>query len=158
VTDPTRDPEFERLYRAEFPRLVRAFASGFGAASAADAVQEAFLKAGARWGRVSTLDQPAAWIRRVALNHLYNDRRNEKRRGEILASLRPVAVRDNSDLDAALAMLSPQRRLVVALFYGVGYPIMEIAELLDLTEGTVKRYLHEARAQLKEAILEDQHE
>lgn len=153
-----RDPAFERLYRDEFPRLVRGLASEFGP-GAADAVQEAFLRAARHWARVSGLDSPPAWIRHVALNLLRNERRIERRRSEIRAALQPRSAASSHEATAELAdvvhRLSPQRRLALSLHYVSGYSIDEIAELLDIRAGTVKRYLHEARLQLREMMRDE---
>src|SRR4051794_34077519 len=35
---------------------------------AEDVLQEAFVKAARDWDRISRLDEPAAWVRRVAIN------------------------------------------------------------------------------------------
>ncbi len=110
--------DVEALFRREFARLVRTLALAFDAEAAADAVQEAFLAADRRWAHVSDLDDPAAWVRRVALNRLLNGRRNRRRRQEILAGIRPVVVDDLSvahlDLHRALRELPERMRLTIS--------------------------------------------
>ena len=70
----TVDELFDRQYAA----IVRALAVAFDdAEGAADAVQEAFIEADRRW-TVSHYDEPAVWIRRVAINRLRNGRRNRR--------------------------------------------------------------------------------
>jgi DNA-directed RNA polymerase specialized sigma24 family protein len=82
----------EELFEREFAPLVRALGVAFAdPEAAADAVQEAFIEADRRWRRIGRYDDPAAWVRRVALNRLRNGRRDRRRRGEILAAIRPVA-------------------------------------------------------------------
>jgi RNA polymerase sigma factor (sigma-70 family) len=44
------------------------------------------------------------------------------------------------ELPAALAQLSERQRLVVALVYGYGWTLSEVAELLDVSKGTVQSY------------------
>jgi hypothetical protein len=44
----------------------------FGVEEGADVVQEAFIAAERRWGRVRGSEDPAGWVRRVALNRLLN--------------------------------------------------------------------------------------
>jgi RNA polymerase sigma-70 factor, ECF subfamily len=63
------DDAFARFYAASYPRLVgQVFAVSGDLADAEDAVQEAFVRAAARWGQVCRYDQPEAWVRRVAIN------------------------------------------------------------------------------------------
>jgi RNA polymerase sigma-70 factor (ECF subfamily) len=147
---------FEALFLAEFPRLVRSLAIADGTEDAADAVQEAFVEAQRRWSRVSRLQDPAGWVRRVAVNRLSNARRNRRRRTEILASVRPVdpAQLEALDLDllAAVAALPPQQRRCVCLHHIGGYPVAEIATALEIAEGTVKSHLHDARAALRRRL------
>jgi RNA polymerase sigma-70 factor (ECF subfamily) len=149
-------PRFEALFLVEFPRLVRSLAVSDGRDDAADAVQEAFIQAERRWARVGGLDDPAGWVRRVALNRLANGRRNRRRRGEILDALRPadpaeLGARD-LDLLAAVTALPPQQRRCVCLHHIGGYPIAEVAAALGVAEGTVKSQLHDARAALRRRL------
>jgi RNA polymerase sigma-70 factor (ECF subfamily) len=72
----------EELFERDYVRLVRSLSVAFDAESAADAVQEAFIAADRRWARVGAYDDPAGWVRRVAVNRLLNGRRNRGRRAE----------------------------------------------------------------------------
>lgn len=113
--------EVEELFRAEYARLVRALAVAFDAETAADAVQEAFLEADRRWGRIGSYTDPAAWVRRVAINRASNARRNQRRRREILDGIRVVPVDDLTeslvDLRRAVAELPAAMRLALCLHY-----------------------------------------
>lgn len=150
----------EALFVAEYSRLVRGLAVAYDAESAADAVQEAFIAADRRWKRVSAYDDPAGWIRRVALNRLQNGRRNRRRRQEILGAVRPVPpddlIAELVDLQAAVAALPERMRLAVCLHHLSGLPVAEVAALLAVSPGTVKSNLHDARSKLR-AALEDLH-
>jgi RNA polymerase sigma-70 factor (ECF subfamily) len=147
---------FEDVFLAEFPRLVRSLSVSDGPDDAADAVQEAFIQAERRWSRVGGLDDPAGWVRRVALNRLANGRRNRRRRGEILGALRPVdpAELGASDIDllTAVTALPPQQRRCVCLHHIGGYPVADVAAALGIADGTVKSQLHDARAALRRRL------
>jgi RNA polymerase sigma-70 factor (ECF subfamily) len=68
-TGPPRAAGFEEFYGACFQSLtIQLFAYTSDMAAAQDVVQEAFCRALARWKRVSAMDDPAAWVRRVAWN------------------------------------------------------------------------------------------
>lgn len=146
------------VFRVEFARLVGALSVAFGAEAAADAVQEAFIAADRRWGRVGRYEDPAAWVRHVALNRLRNERRNATRRVEILTAVRPARSADMIDelidLRAALAALPRQQRASVCLHYLGGYTVDEVAAALSIAPGTVKSHLFDARGRLRLALLE----
>ena len=150
------------LFDDEYARLVRALAVAFdGAEAAADAVQEAFIEADRRWRRVSQLDDPTGWVRRVAVNRLRNGRRNRIRRSEILATIRPVAAEDMTDavldLRRAVATLPERMRLVVCLHYLADLGVDEVAATLGVAGGTVKSTLHDGRRRLRSLLEEQPH-
>jgi RNA polymerase sigma-70 factor (ECF subfamily) len=146
----------DELFRAEFPRLVRSLALVDGPEAAADAVQEAFIRADRQWRKVQALTDPAAWVRSVALHRLLNGRRNHHRRSEILAALRvaepahlsPV----DTDLLAAIASLPRQQRQVVRLYHLGDMSVSDVAGELGLAVGTVKSHLHDARITLRRSL------
>ena len=148
------------LFDREFTRLVRALGVAFDPESAADAVQEAFIEADRRWRTVSAYEDPAGWVRRVAVNRLVNGRRNHRRRSEILATVVPVAPDDLTeellDLRRAVDGLPERMRLAVCLHHLAGLTVDEVAALLEVAPGTVKSNLHDARQKLR-AQLEDRH-
>lgn len=60
---------FDVFYRSTRDRIAIQIAALTGdPAEALDHVQEAFIRAWARWPRVSSLDDPEGWVRRVAYN------------------------------------------------------------------------------------------
>lgn len=144
------------LFEREYERLVRSLGVAFGAEAAADAVQEAFIAADRGWSKVATLDNPAAWIRRVAINRLLNRRRNRARRREILATIRPMPdaelTDDLLDLRRAIAGLPDKMRAAVCLHYLADLPVDDVAAALEIAPGTVKSSLHDARRRLREQL------
>ena len=62
------DDDIAALFRAHYDRLVRTLAVVCGDAElAADAVQEAFIRAHGRWRSIRHYEDPVGWVRRVAL-------------------------------------------------------------------------------------------
>jgi len=57
-----------------------------------------------------------------------------------------------TQIEAAIAELRPDYRSCILLRHVEGYAYEEIAEMLDLPLGTVKTYIHRARAQLRELL------
>ncbi len=57
-----------------------------------------------------------------------------------------------SAIERAIGQLRPEYRACIILRHIEGRPYEEIAEILELPLGTVKTYIHRARAQLKEIL------
>jgi RNA polymerase sigma-70 factor (ECF subfamily) len=125
---------------------------------AADCVQEAFTRAFVRWGRVSRLEDPAGWVRHVALNkirdHFRKAERGRRAVERLQADARTVAdaPAEPSDLAERLAALPEQQRIAAALFYVEDLSVAEIAHTMQLSDGAVKYHLHAARTSLREAM------
>jgi len=152
---------FETLFDAHYERLVRALTVVAGNRDvAADAVQDAFVKAHLHWNKISRYDDPSGWVRRVAINRLRDEHRRTRRKRHALQRLRsrPTAPNDVPDIDEfarLLAALPRQQRLTTALYYVDNLTVAEIADTLDISEGTVKSHLHDARRRLR-PILENE--
>ena len=157
---PTRraQADFDVIFEAHYQRLVRALTIVAGdPETAADAVQEAFVKAHMRWRRIGHYDDPVGWVRRVAINHLRDDQRRRGRKQRALSKLarreETVAMPPELDeFDRLLAELPKQQRATTALFYVDGLTIAEIAVALDIAEGSVKSHLHDARKRLRPVL------
>jgi RNA polymerase sigma-70 factor, ECF subfamily len=156
------------LFRSERDRLVRVLAVAYGdREAAADAVQEAFVQLYLKWDRISEYDDPVAWVRRAAINRLRNERRSLRRLsgalqrlGEQHTSAQLGAGADPSvaasprlsDVMEAIRALSPRRRLILALFYLDDLSVRQIADSLGISEGSVKRQLHDGRDELRRRL------
>ena len=58
------------------------------------------------------------------------------------------------ELECAIGELRPEYRTAVLLRHVEGYAYDEIAQIMEIPLGTVKTYLHRARAELKETLSE----
>jgi len=148
--------DLESLFRAHYARLVRALAVVSGSQeTAADAVQEAFVKAHLHWRRIQKYDDPVGWIRRVAINRLRDDHRRSGRKERAVDRLKTEARTeavdwsDGTDVTTLLAQLPKQQRLAMALFYVNGLSVAEVAGALEISEGAVKFHLHQGRDRLR---------
>lgn len=147
----------EALFRAQYVPLCRILSVFCGdQEEAADAAQEAFVQAWLKWSRVSGLEKPEAWLRRVAVNRLLNGRRSLSRRAVALLRLQPresaVDVDGRLDLAAALRTLPARQRMAVVLRYVGDLSVAEIGEAMGVAEGTVHRHLHRGRSRLRELL------
>ncbi|MBT8336902.1 MAG: RNA polymerase sigma factor, partial [Gemmatimonadetes bacterium] len=70
-------------------------------------------------------------------------------------SSQPDYSADTEVVRRAIALLEPELRSVVRLFYFESFRLKEIAELLEVPVGTIKSRLYYARKKLKQTIGED---
>ncbi len=155
--------DFDSTFREHYEPMVRSLAVACGDREvAADAVQDAFTRAFVRWRRISRYDDPAGWIRHVALNRLRDHfRRAERGRravdrlgGQTPRSVDPPEIPHESapGLADGLAALPKQQRIAASLFYVEQLSVLEVASSMGLSEGAVKYHLHAARASLRETV------
>jgi RNA polymerase sigma-70 factor, ECF subfamily len=136
------------------PVLGLAFALTGDRAVAEDVVQDAFLEAFRKWDRIAGYDQPGAWVRRVVANMSVSTFRRRRSEFRMLTQLgaRQDVVPDLSPSTLAfwqaVRALPKRQAQVTALFYLEDRPIAEIAQILQMAEGTVKKHLHDGRKTL----------
>ena len=152
--DPTRD--FDEFFRAEYPRLLHLLSAAD--LSADDALQEAFTKAALSWSRISAYEDPAGWVRHVAVRRMLNERRSSRRKRSALERLEASSEADrldresSIDLAAAIDGLPTQQRVALTLFYLGGLTSTETGDAMGITAGAVRFHLHVARDRLRELL------
>lgn len=151
-----RDEEgLRELYAASYRRLVGQLSALTGSVSEAeDLVQEAFARAAPRWARLSTYENPEAWLRTVAVNLARSRWRSARRalaaRGRLAAEeVQPArGSEEHLDLVRALRALPAAQRETLVLFHVADLPVEEVAHTLGVPVGTVKARLARGRAAL----------
>jgi RNA polymerase sigma-70 factor (ECF subfamily) len=141
---------FAELYRAHFgPLSGYAVALTGDPATAVDIAQEAFTRLLARWRGVR---DARAWLFYVATNltrdhwrAVTRDRDLTERAGARLTDAQPSHDPWLRDL---VERLPARQRQAILLHYYADISIDEIARLLHVPVGTVKRRLHDGRARL----------
>jgi RNA polymerase sigma-70 factor (ECF subfamily) len=152
TVEPMVTSEFERFYRDERATITRALAISIGHAEvAAEATDEAMVRAYERWSHVSHLDRPEAWVYRVASNWALSTFRRHRRS---FHRMYEPAVDDRGSrfdpaIDAAVAALDVKHRSVVVCRYLLGWSVTDTAAALGIREGTVKSRLSRATATLR---------
>jgi RNA polymerase sigma factor (sigma-70 family) len=118
---------------------------------AAEAVDEAFVRAAERWRSVQEVHNKEGWTYRVAINWATSWRRKLALRPTRSADHLDRASRDeipDLDLADALAVLPLDQRQTLVLRYALGCSVRDTAEQLGVTEGTVKSRVSRARDRL----------
>jgi RNA polymerase sigma factor (sigma-70 family) len=128
---------------------------------AEEIVQDAFERCFRRWRRVSRLDRPGAWARRVAINAAISSARRSSSEQRAVRRLTAVSDRHGADpvdrllsvedeaLWAAVRALPGDQAAAIALRYGADVGVEDIAASLHLTVPAVKSLLHRARTTLR---------
>jgi RNA polymerase sigma-70 factor (ECF subfamily) len=148
---------FEDFYGAHVHALtLQLYAYTGDMGDAQDLTQEAFCRAFARWDRLSTYDDPVAWVRRVAWNLATSRWRRNRVAAVFLRSQREPHIDEPSTdriaLIRALTVLPANQRRLFVLHYLADMSIVDIATQEGLPEGTVKSTLHRARAALADRL------
>lgn len=134
--------------------------------AAEDATQQALVD---MWRHLPRLREPGrfrAWAYRILVRAAYAESRRRRRGGHTLVLLtdarEPADATDTSaavvlhdQLERAFQRLSPRQRVVVALKHYVGLSDREIADLMELPEGTVRSRRYRALQSLRAAIEAD---
>lgn len=159
---------FARFYRDEVATTLAVVLALRGPRVATEEiVQEAFLRAYDRWEDVRRMARPDLWVQRVALNLATSQLRRLAAEGRALVRLRGRDRGDGADSSAyeqaeafwrLVRKLPPQQARIVALHYAGDLSVRDIAEVLEIAEGTVKAHLHAARRRLAAQIGEEAHD
>jgi RNA polymerase sigma-70 factor (ECF subfamily) len=164
--DPRRS-EFDALYQ-RFGREVwaLAYARWPDAELALDVAQEAFLRLWRQWEAGDTIDNPRAWLMRVARN-LAEDfakssfRKNGTQPPQVLNGVKSDAkspqelLEDRELFDrirVQMAELAPADRDILTLKYALDYDAPAIAEVLDVNVSAVHMRLSRARQRLADRL------
>jgi RNA polymerase sigma-70 factor, ECF subfamily len=147
---------FKEFYATEYPAVVGlAYALSANRWVAEDLAQEAFLAAHRDWDRIAAYEQPGSWVRRVVANLSVSAFRRRLAEAKAHARLALGQASTLAELSAedvefwgAVRKLPRRQAQVVALHYLEDRPVAEIADVLGIATGTVKKHLHDGRREL----------
>jgi RNA polymerase sigma factor (sigma-70 family) len=156
VIDVAAGPQTdEQTYRELAPELIRFATALVGPSDAGDVMASAFAKALASRTWAGVLNRRAYLYRAVhneARSHATRSRRRSDRETRFavertweLPGLRP-------EVRAAVLRLSLRQRAVIVLTYWADLDPAAVAEWLGISEGSVRRHLARARANLREVL------
>jgi len=156
------DPELYRVlverYRRDFGRIAEALVGDPDAA--ADALQEAFIRAFRSLDSCRDPDRFRPWFYRIVANQCHDQRR---RRPAVPIEDVEVAAKETADaavqddelagrLEQALERLTPEQREAFVMKEVEGRSYAEMAGLLDMSADALKMRVHRARETLKELL------
>jgi RNA polymerase sigma-70 factor (ECF subfamily) len=136
--------------RAE-PRLRRGLMAAYGADRGREATAEALAFAWERWDKVRQMSNPVGYLFRVGQSRT----RGRKQR---IAFDRPAdpEIWIEPGLPKALSDLPPRQRVVVYLIHGYGLTVSDVAQLLELSESSVRTHLRRGLSSLRRSLKVDQ--
>ncbi len=160
-TDEAVRPDLERVFRADYPRVVAVAARVLGSRDdAEDVAQEVFLA----FGRSSVpTGEAAGWLSvaavHTALNLLRSGRRRTSREevaggdGGVAPDVADtvVVLEERSRVRAALARL-PHKQAVALVLRHSGLSYAEVAAALDLSPGSVGTTVRRAESALRKEL------
>jgi RNA polymerase sigma factor (sigma-70 family) len=150
---PGADRGFEEFFDAVWPRaLSMASRMGLGWDEAEDVVLDAMAVTYDRWDRVRDLPYREAWVLKVTANKVL--RQLEANRRYSAPAPPPASPFDDDvvtrlSLRNGIAGLPRRQRQVVVLRYLADMPEAEVARVLGLGVGSVKRHASRGRAGLR---------
>src|SRR6185436_4036877 len=148
-------PHFDVFFEEEGDRLFQAlyFVTG-NTHDAEELTQEAFLKLWERWGEIDRIDDPTAYLFRVALNAF---RRRRRRATMAVRKLMPTAeprdafleVEMRADVRQLLLGVTDRQRAALLLVDLLGYPSEQAARILRVRPSTVRSLATQGRRALR---------
>jgi RNA polymerase sigma-70 factor (ECF subfamily) len=126
-------------------------------AAAEDAVQEAYIRALARWGSLASLDRPDLWVAKVATRLAVSSWRRRRREDQLTVEV-AADVSDSVNriwLKWGLEALSPKQRRVLILHHVHGLRIEEVAAAAGSSPETVRTHLKRARLRLRTRLSDE---
>ena len=149
----------EQLYKYFFARLMPVCMSyTINEDDAVDIYNRAFLKVFSKLDSYGNKGSFEGWVRRVVVNTALDFVRSVARRNNTVPVEQELSIAsdelvfsniNSQEMLRVIQSLPDLQRAVLSLFVLEGYSHKEIAEKLDIKEGTSKWYLSEARKELK---------
>jgi RNA polymerase sigma factor (sigma-70 family) len=140
--------ELAAMCEREHPRLVGMLGLYCGDADVAeDLAQEALIRLCRDWRRVRKLQAPEGWLHRVAINLAHSHYRRKALERKALSAL---GSRPREELEAhrhvesleLLKNLPPRQKAALLLHYYIDMTVQEVAQVMEIPEGTVKTLIH----------------
>ncbi len=124
---------------------------------ALDAVQECAMRAMISMDKLREPQYFKTWITRILINSIYRAQQKYRNSSPFedyneAAPEQTLSIEEKTDLYDALDLLPPMYKTVVILQYFHGMKIKDIAEVMNIPQGSVKAYLHRAKELLRRQL------
>lgn len=130
-----------------------------------DAIQETLISAYKSFNTLENEEYFKSWITRILINKCYDIIKKNKKVTYINNQLEISEnasyydiYKDESLLECVLNQIEPDLRLATVLYYYDGFSVKEIAEMLNIPEGTVKSRLSRARDKIYDILKKEEGE
>lgn len=118
-----------------------------------DLSQEVFIRVYKHIKRFREQSKFSTWLYRIAVNVLYDHRKQLKQPQEITTDVstnETETLQNKIDINNALKILNVRERTAIILHYEKGFPHSEITKIMKLPLGTVKTHILRGKEKLKE--------
>lgn len=150
---------FRGLYENHQMALRRTLSGIVGREHCDDLIQEVFLRAWRSWDNFRGDSQVKTWLHRIAVNAALD---SKKKMSPVLVENFDTEMSPDDDperenlladlIEKGLAVLSEEQRTAFVLYYRSEFSVEEIAETLEIPEGTVKSRLFKGRERFVEFL------
>lgn len=151
----------EQIYRLCSDRVYALMVRIVGRQEADDLTQQVFLKLFATLEKFQGDSKLETWLYRLATNEALQHLRRERTREMRSLAIEPMAAEPNQLLESetlqtfqtALARIDPELRTILSLKEEQGLSYAQIADALEIPEGTVGSRLNRARHELRNELI-----
>ena len=157
LSGKTKEKAVEDLLLQNYDQYYRlAYSYVHNEADAGDIVQNGAYKAIRSSSDLKEVRYAATWLYRIMLNEIFSFCKQKKTEPLEEGNDEPhyEDAYENFDLKHALELLPPRDRMIVELKYFEDMKLAEIAETLQMPEGSVSAYLTRAKRELKKYLKE----
>lgn len=149
--------ELERFVKETGPRLKQGLIASFGGETGREATAEALSYAWANWSRIEVMENPAGYVYQVGRNWARRAERRQKRRVQSEAASSWGGAHTEMPLVEpgllpALGKLSEKQRITAVLVHGFGWTLTEVAELMNLSVGSVQKHTARGLSRLRKTL------
>ncbi len=147
--------DLDDLYHREYQPMVRLARLLTGSlATAEELVQDAFI---VLHQRADQIERPGGYLRKTVVNNCHNHLRRanvERRKLQVVGGRadQPDLPPELDETWASLDRLKPRQRTALVLRFYEDLSVAEVAELMDVREGTVKSLVHRGLQNLKKEL------
>ena len=128
----------------------------FNKYDAEDIVQEVFVKLLTKRVIFKDEEHIKSWLIRVTINQCLDYKKSLTKKSTVpIENMEIPFEQKEGEILEELQLLKEDERNVLYLYYYEGYTSVEIAGILKKPQSTIRNYLHEARAILKERLGDD---